>query len=118
VYGLSNHLLDTPWPKVRNAKTRLSSALMDVSDESAILHLLRDDRPAADDELPKTGVRLEWERLLSSAFIRAADYGTRCTTMFRIDRAGDAQFDEWTWDEAGAETGRKTFRFAVRRDPG
>ena len=117
VYGLSNHLLDTPWPKVRNSKTRLSSALTDVRDENAILHLLRDDRPAPDHELPRTGVRLEWERLLSSAFIRAADYGTRCTTVFRIDRDGAAQFDEWTWDAAGAETGRKTFRFDVQRAP-
>jgi uncharacterized protein with NRDE domain len=114
VCGLSNHLLDTPWPKVRNAKSRLASALTDLRDETAILHLLRDDRPAADHELPRTGVRLEWERLLSSAFIRADAYGTRCTTVFRIDRNGGAQFDEWTWDRAGAETARKTFRFDVR----
>jgi uncharacterized protein with NRDE domain len=113
VFGLSNHLLDTPWPKVRNAKSALSSALTDLRDESAILHLLRDDRPAPDHELPATGVRLEWERLLSSAFIRADGYGTRCSTLFRIDRSGGAQFDEWTWDRAGEESGRKTFRFDV-----
>jgi uncharacterized protein with NRDE domain len=115
VFGLSNHLLDTPWPKVRNAKSGLSSALTDLSDENAILHLLRDDRPAPDHELPGTGIRLEWERLLSSAFIRSADYGTRCTTVFRIDRNGAAQFDEWSWDRSGEETGRKTFRFDVLR---
>ena len=113
VFGLSNHVLDTPWPKVRNAKSRLASALTDLRDENAILHLLRDDRPAADPELPETGVRLEWERLLSSAFIRADAYGTRSTTVFRIDRDGRAQFDEWTWDRAGEETGRKSFRFDV-----
>ncbi len=115
VYGLSNHLLDTPWPKVRHAKSRLSSALTDLHDETAILRLLRDDRPAPDDELPRTGVRLEWERLLSSAFIRADGYGTRCTTVFRIDCEGTAQFDEWTWDGSGAETGRRTFRFDVHK---
>jgi uncharacterized protein with NRDE domain len=115
VFGLSNHLLDTPWPKVRNAKSGLSSALTDLGDENAILHLLRDDRPAPDHELPGTGIRLEWERLLSSAFIRSADYGTRCTTVFRIDRNGAAQFDEWSWDRAGEETERKSFRFDVRR---
>jgi uncharacterized protein with NRDE domain len=117
VFGLSNHLLDTPWPKVRNAKSRLASALTDLRDETAILHLLRDDCPAPDHELPRTGVRLEWERLLSSAFIRAEDYGTRCTTVFRIDRNGGAQFDEWTWDRAGAEKVRKSFRFDVRKTP-
>ena len=80
LFGLSNHLLDTPWPKVRNAKNRLAAAL--TRDENAILELLRDDRPAADAELPHTGVRLEWERLLSSAFVRAENYGTRCSTVF------------------------------------
>ncbi|HEX4151819.1 MAG TPA: NRDE family protein [Steroidobacteraceae bacterium] len=115
VYGLSNHLLDTPWPKVRNAKMRLSSALTDLSDENAILRLLRDERPAPDHELPRTGVRLEWERLLSSAFIRAEEYGTRCTTLLRIDRDGEAQFDEWTWDKTGGETAHETFRFDVSR---
>jgi uncharacterized protein with NRDE domain len=113
VYGLSNHVLDTPWPKVEKAKSRLASALTDLGDEDAIMHLLRDDRPAPDHELPSTGVRLEWERLLSSAFIRAEAYGTRCTTVFRIDDAGVAQFDEWTWDRQGVESCRKTFRFDV-----
>ena len=113
VFGLSNHLLDTPWPKVRNAKSALSEALVD--DEKAILHLLRDDRPASDEHLPSTGVRLEWERLLSSAFVRADDYGTRCSTVFRIDRAGIAQFDEWTWDRLGEETARERFRFHLQR---
>jgi uncharacterized protein with NRDE domain len=117
VFGLSNHLLDTPWPKVRNAKSRLASALTDLRDESSILRLLRDDRPADDHELPRTGVRLEWERLLSSAFIRGDGYGTRCSTVFRIDRSGGAQFDEWTWGPSGAEEGRKSFRFEVRANP-
>jgi uncharacterized protein with NRDE domain len=118
VFGLSNHLLDTPWPKVSNAKSRLVSALTDLRDENAIMHLLRDDRPAPDHELPNTGVTPEWERLLSSAFIRADGYGTRCTTVFRIDRSGCAQFDEWTWDRKGAEAEHKTFRFQVRRTVG
>lgn len=114
VYGLSNDVLDTPWPKVRNAKSRLISALTDPRDESAILQLLRDERPAPDADLPRTGVRLEWERLLSSAFVRAPDYGTRCSTVFRVDHAGHACFDEWTWDRAGAEVARNRYRFDVR----
>ena len=115
VFGLSNHLLDTPWPKVESAKSRLASALTDLRDETAILHLLRDDRPAPDHALPRTGVGVEWERLLSSAFIRSDTYGTRCTTVFRIDGRGAAQLDEWSWDRKGVESGRKTFRFDVRK---
>jgi uncharacterized protein with NRDE domain len=111
IYGLSNHLLDTPWPKVRNAKSRLSEALFELPDTRAALALLRDQEPAPDEQLPRTGVSLEWERLMSSAFVRAADYGTRCSTLLRIDQRRHACFDEWTWDEAGGQTGVASFQF-------
>jgi uncharacterized protein with NRDE domain len=110
IYGLSNHLLDTPWPKVRTAKSRLATALADLENPDAALALLRDDQPAPDDELPRTGVGLQWERLVSSAFVRASDYGTRCSTLVRIGQAS-AFFDEWTWDPAGAQSGKVSFQF-------
>src|SRR5277367_4027800 len=46
IYGLSNHLLDTPWPKVQAAKSRLSAALTDLPDTQSALALLRDDELA------------------------------------------------------------------------
>jgi uncharacterized protein with NRDE domain len=111
IYGLSNDLLDTPWPKVQTAKSRLSQALSNLETTDAVLALLRDDSIAPDDQLPRTGVSLEWERLLSSAFVRAPDYGTRCSTVVRIDEMRRACFDEWTWDAAGAEIGTVSLRF-------
>jgi uncharacterized protein with NRDE domain len=113
IYGLSNHLLDTPWPKVQTAKSRLSAALADLSAADAILALLRDEAPAPDDQLPRTGVSLEWERLLSSAFVRAPDYGTRCSTVLRIDESRRACFDEWSWDAAGAPTDAVSLQFEL-----
>ena len=113
VYGLSNHLLDTPWPKVVSAKAALAAALTRLPDEDALLELLRDDRPADDHELPRTGLSLEWERLLSSAFIRSDEYGTRCSTIVLIDRVGEAQFTEWTWSASGALAGQSDFRFRL-----
>lgn len=113
VYGLSNHLLDTPWPKVENAKNRLQIALEEITDTAAVLALLRDDLPAADGELPSTGVSLEWERLLSSAFVRSPEYGTRCSTIIRLDRHGQACFDEWTWSSEGAQTDRVSLLFGL-----
>jgi uncharacterized protein with NRDE domain len=113
IYGLSNHLLDTPWPKVRNAKNRLEESLLQMTDTAPLLALLRDDRPAPDEELPQTGIRLEWERLLSSAFVRAPDYGTRCSTIIRIDHRGRAYFDEWSWDPVGADIGRVSLQFEL-----
>jgi uncharacterized protein with NRDE domain len=112
IYGLSNDLLDTPWPKVLNAKSRLEKALAST-DTAPLLELLRDDRPAPDEQLPRTGVSLEWERLLSSAFVRAKDYGTRCSTIIRIDRRGRAYFDEWSWNSVGADSGRVSLQFEL-----
>jgi uncharacterized protein with NRDE domain len=113
VFGLSNHLLDTPWPKVQNAKTALTAALAQPHDADAILHLLRDDRRASDAELPQTGTTLEWERLLSSAFVRDENYGTRCSTLLRIGERRDAVFCEWSWDRMGEMSGTRRFEFTL-----
>lgn len=82
IYGLSNHLLDTPWPKVKRGKKALlgllSHAQIDLGQAFAIL---ADTSLAADAELPDTGIPLAWERALSAAFISTEDYGTRCTTL-------------------------------------
>jgi len=83
VYALSNHLLDTPWPKVRQAKSQLRAALDELPQAAAMLDLLRDDETAADVELPRTGVSLELERMLSSASC-AGDLRDRCSTIFTV----------------------------------
>ena len=114
VFVLSNHLLDTPWPKVTMAKSRLLDALRGGADTQSVLALLRDETPAPDEQLPRTGVDLQTERRLSSAFIRAADYGTRSSTLISIDRSRRVRFDEWSWDSAGAEVGRITLQFALQ----
>jgi uncharacterized protein with NRDE domain len=113
IYGLSNHLLDTPWPKVQNAKSALTTALTLLPDTRATLALLRDDEPAPEELVPRTGLSREWERLLSSAFIRAPDYGTRCSTIISIDRGGAVSFEEWTWDAAGASQGKASYQFMI-----
>src|SRR3984885_13162858 len=115
IYGLSNHLLDTQWPNAQKAKSRLEAALSDMSDTAPLLAFWRDDRPAPDAQLPQTGVGLEWERLLSSAFVRAPDYGTRCSTIIRIESRGRAYFDEWSWSPGGSDIGRVSMQFERER---
>ena len=113
IYGLSNHLLDTPWPKVERAKSHLATALHRLPDDTALLELLRDDRVAADEELPRTGVSLEWERLLSSAFIVGDGYGTRSSTVIRIGVDGHVAFHEWTWRTDGSLSGEVRHEFDI-----
>jgi uncharacterized protein with NRDE domain len=98
---------------VQTAKSRLSRALSESATTDAVLELLRDDEPAPDEQLPRTGLSLSWERLLSSAFVRAPDYGTRCSTVVRIDESRRACFDEWTWDAAGVQTGAVSLQFEL-----
>lgn len=103
IHGLSNHLLDTPWPKVRAAKTAMAQVLADDAGiETALFAVLADDRAAADEDLPDTGVGRDWERRLSPVFIRSDGYGTRASTLLLIDHAGNARLLERTFDPAGA----------------
>ncbi|KIH77786.1 Uncharacterized conserved protein, contains NRDE domain [Geoalkalibacter ferrihydriticus] len=96
IYGLSNARLDTPWPKVRGARADLEALLAAQRPPAAVdlFALLADERRPADHELPDTGVGLDWERTLGSRFIRSADYGTRCSTLLRLDRDGFLDFRE------------------------
>ncbi|WP_374263106.1 NRDE family protein [Zoogloea sp.] len=114
LHALSNHLLDTPWPKVTAGKSRLARALSALPDDTPLRELLRDDRPAPDAALPRTGVSLAWERMLSSAFIRAPGYGTRCSTVVTRDRRGWTHVTESTWSAVGLETGRVVETFQTR----
>jgi uncharacterized protein with NRDE domain len=114
IYGLSNHVLDTPWPKVQRAKSSLATALSALPNDAALLELLRDDRTAADEHLPRTGVSLEWERLLSSAFIRGTDYGTRSSTVVLVGVDGSAKFNEWTWRADGSLDSEVSYHFQIQ----
>lgn len=83
VYGVSNHLLNTEWPKVQKGKAGLSKVINDNEENlvEKLLTLLQNADPASDHLLPNTGVSLEWERMLSPLFIKSKDYGTRSSTV-------------------------------------
>jgi uncharacterized protein with NRDE domain len=113
IYGLSNHLLDTPWPKVARGKSALAQSLAALPDRTPLFALLKDATLAHDEELPRTGVGLEWERLLSSAFIRSPGYGTRSSTVLSTNTSGECVFEELSFDAQAAEVGRAVFRFGM-----
>jgi uncharacterized protein with NRDE domain len=114
IHGLSNHLLETPWPKLVQSKARLADALSgEALDTAAAFALLADREPADDATLPMTGVSRARERMLSSAFIVSPDYGTRCSTVFTLARDGSANFVERSFDAAGNMTGETAHAFTV-----
>lgn len=114
LYGLSNALLDTPWPKVTRIKESVGHWLEHSDPEpDALLDLLADRERPHDEHLPDTGVGLERERLLSSPFIAAPDYGTHCSTVLTIDRDGSARFVERRFDAVGEPIGETREAFVI-----
>ena len=83
IYGLSNDLLNTDWPKVMSGKEELANCINLSQDHLVenLFSILRNSDPFPDEYLPNTGVPLELERLLSSLFIKSEDYGTRSSTV-------------------------------------
>ncbi|KJR98450.1 MAG: hypothetical protein VR65_20745 [Desulfobulbaceae bacterium BRH_c16a] len=95
-YGLSNHLLDSPWPKVARGKELLRPHMVETDkiDSMHLLNLLEDNLHPPDERLPDTGVGLEWERLLSPIFINSPAYGTRSSAIITVTDAGVIAFTE------------------------
>jgi uncharacterized protein with NRDE domain len=114
VHGISNARLDTPWPKLERTRAGVREWASAGSDDVELLFTLLADRLRPPDEaLPSTGISLDYERLLSSAFITSERYGTRCSTVLAISRDGDALFIERAFDARGANTGEVEHRFKV-----
>jgi len=88
IYGLSNHLLDTPWPKLAAAKASFAAALAQLPAPAPFFDLLADREIVADTLLPASGVTLEWERVLSAVFVASPNYGTRASTLLTVQRGG------------------------------
>ena len=121
LYGLSNHLINSPWPKVRNGMAALSDLLRQNSSPELedFFGLLSDPTPFPDDSLPDTGVGLQMERMLSPIFIASPGYGTRSSTVVLIDRDGQATIAERTFTvplakEGGNPTRRFDFHFGSK----
>ncbi len=112
VYGLSNGMLDSPWPKVQHRIGAFAQLLaMDTGQfkrAENYLGIMSDMTQAPDEYLPDTGVSYEWEKVLSSAFIRTPNYGTRATSLIRVRRDGQYEVIEKRFD-ANGEIGTQSF---------
>lgn len=114
VYGLSNHLLDTPWPKVVKSKEAFIKATENEKisiDE--LFEILSDDREAPDDQLPETGLGIELERAVSPVFIKSDTYGTRSSTILMINNANEVLFVEKSLNTVSRKWEESKFNFRL-----
>lgn len=111
VHALSNHLLDTHWPKAVIARERLTELLRQPElTPAGLLAILADTEPFSDELLPDTGIGLDRERFLSPLFITGSFYGTRTTTVILAERDGTVTFCEQGHDRPGTPLRSFSFR--------
>jgi uncharacterized protein with NRDE domain len=112
VYGLSNHRLDEPWPKLVRTRDRFAAELaQDDPDPEALFAALADRAPAPSPDVPSTGLPLELERALSAPFVRHLRYGTRCSTLAFVAHDGRTRVHERRFDADGAQSGASRAEF-------
>ncbi|MGB0984900.1 MAG: NRDE family protein [Saprospiraceae bacterium] len=113
IHGVSNALLNTSWPKIDNGKASLAQLIdieKDFSVEAGFELLLNEKRPA-DQDLPNTGVPIEWERKLSSLCIKTEGYGTRCSTVMLWGTDGKIYYEERSYVP---DAGKKVFEVSIK----
>lgn len=115
-HSVSNHLINTPWPKVKRSKQLLLDYVMinDELDIEILFSQLANNELAPDEALPKTGVGLELERKLSPIFIRTDDYGTRSATVILVSNDNEVLFYERVFNSGNLKA-EKHFQFSIKQ---
>ena len=115
---MSNGSFDADWPKTRQLRAAIQAwSLTGATDPTPIWEALANEHLAPDGELPDTGVGLELERMLSPAFIRGPQYGTRASTLIAIDYEGRGWISERSFDPDGVFQGETTLYINIQPDP-
>jgi len=119
VYGVSNRLLDTPWPKVVLGKQLLGN--LQKPDEESLFKILTNTEQPPNEQLPDTGIGIETERKLSSIFVNKqvisdAEYGTRCSTVLTIDYSNNVTFIERDLDTKTGKWQRLLYQFTIHNN--
>jgi len=104
VHGLSNHLLNTPWPKVVRSRQAVATLLARKGppDVESLMQILQDRTIPPDGDLPDTGIGMAWERRLGSIFIHSEIYGTRSSTVLLAAKDGRVRVRERTFKPDGS----------------
>jgi len=131
LHGLSNHLLDTPWPKLQRVRGQIEAwieragdgpeprpgvapAARDMADDAEwLMAVFADRQRAAAPHDPSSGLTADWEQVLSSPFVLNADYGTRCTTVLLVGHDGRTWISERRFDPQGRAVGQHEWQLNV-----
>jgi uncharacterized protein with NRDE domain len=116
IYGLSNHLLDTPWPKVQKSKRRFIEILEEPVPSKYELFQLLKDNEIFNKDLPETGLPKEMERLVSPIFTLTDKYGTRSSSIIFIDKDDNVQFIEKSLNSENNGWETSSFNFKIEKD--
>lgn len=114
-YGLSNASLNSPWPKINKGVSKLEEYCQDGHsiNPDILFTLLLDKTLAADEDLPQTGIPIDWERRLSSIFILGDEYGTRSSTVLKVDKQQNVQWYERTYNNQAKCISTQSFNFSI-----
>ena len=119
LFGLSNHLLETPWPKVEQGKRAIQELLRSATvQKDDLFKVLSDETVSPDERLPDTGVGPELERMLSPAFIKSENYGTRSSTVIIVDYNNHVSFHERVYDHRDKGFSHQSFEFTIGQPAG
>ena len=113
VYGLSNALLDSSWPKVKKSKKLFNDCIHGYFSPDDLFSIMQDKEIFKDNDLPLTGLPLEKERAYSSICIRTPEYGTRSTTVIMIDYDHHVRFIEKTYPVGKQKGYTSSFSFII-----
>lgn len=113
IYGLSNALLDTPWPKVTRAKSAFTKLIKESFEMSDLVEMMQDTQLAQDEDLPQTGLDYEREKALSAMCIQTPGYGTCCSTAITIDYDGQVKFLEKSYPVGDRQDNSVYFQFQI-----
>jgi uncharacterized protein with NRDE domain len=109
-HGLSNHLLDTDWPKVHAGREHLGSLLeSERIDPEQLLELLTDRALTPGDIPENVEDDLVPELLTRHYFIISPVYGTRSSTVVLVENNGQTTFVERQFDPLGKEIETQRF---------
>lgn len=115
-YVLGDYFINTPMPKGQYIETKLAEALeagLDAERRDWLLEQLSYPMRFTHD-LPSRGYPLSYEQSHSPVFLHTADFGTVASSLLTVDAAGQACFDEQSYDH-GKPGERASYSFQLRK---